>query len=69
VTDSPSVEAPASAPPVAEIALPSPAAQPVLAASTTSDPTAWIVIVGLILLGLLLATAEVGRTLRRRRHQ
>jgi hypothetical protein len=69
VTESPSVGPSASAPPVAEIALPTPVNQPVLAASTTSDPTAWIVIAGLILLGLLLAIPEVGRTLRRRRHQ
>jgi hypothetical protein len=69
VIDSPSVGPSASEPPLAAIALLSPAVQPVLAASTTSDPTAWIVIGGLILLGLLLATPEVGRTLRRRRHR
>jgi hypothetical protein len=63
----PSVEPSASTPPLAEIASQSPVAPPVPAAATTSDPTAWIVLAGLVLLGLLLAVPEIRRILRRRR--
>lgn len=66
---SPSLRPSGSTPPVAEIASPVPVVSSLPAANTTSDPTGWIVIAGLVLLGLLLAGPEIGRTIRRRRHE
>jgi hypothetical protein len=65
---SPAVRPPRSSPAVAEVASPAPVVSSLPAASATSDPTGWIVIAGLVLLGLVLATPEIRRTIRRRRH-
>jgi hypothetical protein len=64
---SPAVRPSGSAPPIAEISSPAPVVSSLPAANATSDPTGWIVIVGLVLLGLVLAAPEIRRTIRRRR--
>jgi hypothetical protein len=56
-----------SAPAGADVASPGTVVSSLPTANTTSDPTAWIVIAGLVLLALVLATPEIRRTIRRRR--
>jgi hypothetical protein len=63
---SPSVEPSASTPAIAELASQAPVVPAIPAASTSSDPTGWIILAGLALIGLLLAVPPVRRTLRRR---
>ncbi len=64
---SPGGEPRASTAPGALIPSGSPVVAPLPTASATSDPTGWIVIAGLVLIGLLLAGPEIRRTIRRRR--
>jgi hypothetical protein len=64
-----SVEPSASTAAIAELASQAPVVPAVPAASTSGDPTGWIVLAGLVVLALLLAGLEVRRTIRRGRQE
>ena len=61
----PSVEPTATSAAIAELATQTPIVPAVPATSTSGDPTGWLVLAGLLLIGLLLAVLAVRRTVRR----